>query len=498
MTLPNRFITLLGHLTFAVLFILSIVFYKERMLFSDMAYYTFKMLLSGDFVVQHKRFVGILPQILPLLAIKAALPLKFVLLIYSISMILFNYIAFIYCWHWLKSSAYALIILFLSIGLYTDAFYWCSSELPLGVVLAAVIFAIADSRKSFAAMHRLDKILLFGLMPFSIFAHPLAMFPLIFGFIFVLVLQKAGTTNNNEPQDEKHDEPHDEKHNKYEEQFSEMRYWIGFVLVCLIALKVFAISLSPYEIESSKQAKLLLFEFLKKPFAAPVFSLVGIAFLTKYYLLPLFFTIISFFYIKNKNWLKALVFVGATLGLFTLIHLSNAKCMFGFYIENFYIVLAFCLALPVVVDWLPSLKIQPQFLLSGIALVVVLRLASITMAHDVFTERLDFLTTLLAKSKAWNGTKFAMDSKDALPQDKMLLDWGAPYETLLLSAMASPKQPATVFINSNPHSNDWAFQSQANSFVGAFEITPYKDFPKQYFQFEDEKYQFIDKNGLMK
>ncbi|MEL6926968.1 MAG: hypothetical protein AAFO94_23215, partial [Bacteroidota bacterium] len=85
----NKWIARLGYAVLLALLLLSIVFYLERSLFTDVAFQTFHLIRTETPKAQVYRFGAILMHLLPWLAIQLSLPLKWVLLFFSISWPLF-------------------------------------------------------------------------------------------------------------------------------------------------------------------------------------------------------------------------------------------------------------------------------------------------------------------------------------------------------------------------------------------------------------------------
>ncbi len=57
-----------GLAAYLVMLVLSVVFYKERIIFCDASFYLFQLITKNWFTVQHMRFGMVFTQILPLLA----------------------------------------------------------------------------------------------------------------------------------------------------------------------------------------------------------------------------------------------------------------------------------------------------------------------------------------------------------------------------------------------------------------------------------------------
>ena len=87
-------IGLSGHLLFIVLTILSLVFFKERIVFIDCAFHVFQFITQGDFQIWNQRFIAVLTQIVPMLGVQEGWSLSTVLLSYSLSFALLYYFYF--------------------------------------------------------------------------------------------------------------------------------------------------------------------------------------------------------------------------------------------------------------------------------------------------------------------------------------------------------------------------------------------------------------------
>ncbi|MEO0875344.1 MAG: hypothetical protein AAFY48_12130, partial [Bacteroidota bacterium] len=85
---------LAGHFYFLAMLVLSIVYYQERMLAMDTAYYTFKVIVHESFFAGHGRTMSYVPQIFPLLAMKLGWSLKGVIMAYSAGIVLCYYAAY--------------------------------------------------------------------------------------------------------------------------------------------------------------------------------------------------------------------------------------------------------------------------------------------------------------------------------------------------------------------------------------------------------------------
>ena len=134
-----------GLLIFSVLILLSVLFYKERTVFLDNAYFLFQMTKNADFCIQRNRFISVLPQILPLIAIKLSLPLKVVSLLFSLGYALYHFSCYLLC-GLLRSYRLAIALLFIQTLIVTNTFFWHLSELQAGISLSLVVFALLTQK----------------------------------------------------------------------------------------------------------------------------------------------------------------------------------------------------------------------------------------------------------------------------------------------------------------------------------------------------------------
>ena len=102
----NRFIekqtSLIGNIAFLVLAIMAIVFWRERTIMLDASFQSFDVINKGKLAIQVQRFGAAFVQMFPLLTSKLGLPLKAILISYSLSFIIFHYLMFLICNYILK------------------------------------------------------------------------------------------------------------------------------------------------------------------------------------------------------------------------------------------------------------------------------------------------------------------------------------------------------------------------------------------------------------
>jgi hypothetical protein len=169
-----------------MLFVFSVLYYKERFVFLDGAHFLFHILRTNSFAIFHNRFIAILTEIYPVIASKLSLSLPVITQLYSAGFIIDFFACYFICGTLLKRYDFALVILFINMLFVSDTFYWLISEISIGLVLLALFFAIMYGKKNLNL-----KVLFVNIIaaPLLAFSHPLLIFPFTFGIVF-FILQK--------------------------------------------------------------------------------------------------------------------------------------------------------------------------------------------------------------------------------------------------------------------------------------------------------------------
>ncbi|MEL6721549.1 MAG: hypothetical protein AAFP82_22820, partial [Bacteroidota bacterium] len=176
----------LGHIFFGILILWSIIFYKERMLHFDSAYYTFNLLYSQDFYIAHGRTISYASQLMPLLAMKLGWSLKAVLIVYSMSFMLLFYGIYnliVYGFRNVEGGLFLALAVSLTIRY---KFYAGISEVFFSLALAALLIGwLTKNRDLF---HRLTawQNLLVGIILVLLLTtgHPIIILPVLSFFAF--------------------------------------------------------------------------------------------------------------------------------------------------------------------------------------------------------------------------------------------------------------------------------------------------------------------------
>ena len=441
----------IGIAAYVIMLILSILFYKERIIFLDTAFSLFHIVKDNSFSIQVYRFGDVFSQLLPVLASNAGLSWNVAIMLYSFGYMLYYFACFFICGSILKRYDFALVVLLLNLLFVSETFYWITSQLPQSIALLMVILAFASEKQLSTAKVSTYFLLLVALVTLSFF-HPLVVFAMLYSVIFFM---------------------------KRSELFKDKRllYVISIVFFSGVLLKAIAFR-TPYERHSLSGIKnfIVLFPdyfrlYSNKQFLSNCLS--------KYYWIPLLFSGIVVLYCMTRKWQQLVIFLVFFLCYLLLTNVSYPGSITNaFYIESIYLPLSIFLALPFVFDLLPVLGKQ-RLALPVIALIILTGCVRIYSAHTLYTNRL----VLERKYLDEYGDKKVIIGAKKSDLDQLLMLWGTPYEFLLLSECERHK-PASIIIDEDPAHRPWIVE-QKKFLVVNYNIYPYDKLNAKYFHFTD-------------
>ena len=181
---------LVGHGMFLVYFALAIVFYLERTLFVDPCYAVFNILYYHDYVTEAGRHAAVFPQTLALLAMKMNLPLRVILLSYSISFILLYYLVFLVIVYIFKLDWLALAVPLLFVLGIKYSFFWISTETQQALVYTILFYAFLIWSMKFRQTFIVWIFRVFaasGILLLCFYSHPVSLFTVLFVLGFYMV-----------------------------------------------------------------------------------------------------------------------------------------------------------------------------------------------------------------------------------------------------------------------------------------------------------------------
>lgn len=442
----------LGTATYLALAVLAGIFYLERMAFLDMAFQTFHILRTGALQIQSGRFGAAGTQVFAWLAQALGLPLKGVLLSYSIGHVLYYFLLFLLITLGFKQWKWGLTLVLVSVLMTTHTFYWLS-EMPQGLAFLIFIMAWIHWRGSIYTLRLWEYPLLAAALATAFYFHPMVLYAMMFCCAFFLLRKRLPAG------------------------------WLGIHLLALgiflltVFVKYRVLKLDWYDAMSLERARAFADlwphwfdiksnrDFLRWC-------------LHDYYLIPAGILLNTAYYAWKKDWLKSLLVLLYPAAFVLLVNVPFHNGDNQFYLENLYLPLAVLVAVPLVFDVLPALLTE-QGMFLALPLLVFFQVFHIYRSHRPWTERLRWEQEFLQKTAGSPQRKLLLTEQQA-PMDKLILSWGTSYEFLMLSALEHPDSARCILVDEAPERFD-SLLVQPRLFLGEFRNYRFDELPRRYF-----------------
>ncbi|HSO88317.1 MAG TPA: hypothetical protein VLQ91_17315 [Draconibacterium sp.] len=428
---------ILGHLSFFILLLGSVYFYKERILFADSAFQFFKIVNFEKINVEAFRYGAILPEIPLLLAMKLGVGLKMLLIIYSASFIALYYIVFLLCLKVFKNVPAALSVVLILVMCISQSFFHAVTETHQSLVFSVLLFAILQYSSFRYSLVRF--LLAFSVILISFFAHPVALYSLVF------VIGYSAIDKN--------------------QLKSAKPYILLSLIVGIAVVKVMLTDQNSYEGK-------FFSELLKSP--AVIFDLPQ-AYSTKFLLNRVFglyfwVIILEFMLIillaMKKEYLKLSWQLGIS-GFFLIITLltynqGDSEMM----MERAFMPLALLVSVPFLKEMLENLNQFRYVKLIFLTIIIIFSLNRIYTQGKAFRERIRFNQELLAKTAKLPNRKFIIQSIEL--QKHHYTYWSHSFETLMLSSITANMPVQTIFPANDPENlKKYTEENVRDVFLGA-------------------------------
>ena len=453
-----RHVLILGLCGYLALGALAAYFYQERTIFLDPAFLIFSIASSGEFAIQANRFGSALTQFFPWIAVQLHLPIKWVMIIYSVGVVFYYFACFYVVQRWFKNTGLALGILLINTFIVSYTFWWMQIEFAQGIALSMVFLAFMTRERQWADYNAFEISAFFLILITLLYFHPLIPFLLAYLMLFGLLDEKL--------------------------RLPKKQFWTVAILSSMILLfKNFVMPTAVYDNQASQginnfktlpsyfniQSNLNFIEYCKKD----------------YYLLPIGLLACLVVLGMQRKWWKLLLLGGMFFAYLLMVNVSYAQGMPQFHIESFYLPLSVFVILPLIFDVLPLIKKTPV-VLGLLSVVLAVRIFHIGSLHQPYTNRLTVQNQMLDKLEQMDSKKLIISEKD-VPMDTLMMSWGSSFEFWLLSSLRNPEAPRSIVIDEDPARFDWTLSAN-NSFFTEWGIYPYADLPRRYFNFTDIGY----------
>jgi hypothetical protein len=440
-----------GFLGYAVLFIFSFVFYKERTIFVDIAFHLFHIIRKNDFAIQVYRYGAVVTQIFPLAARRMSLSLNSIMLVYSVGVMLYYIACYTITGAVLKNYKIAVVMLCSQFLFMSRSFYWMQAELQQGLAFMLVVYAWLGNQH-LSRPKPVSLVVAFALVVVLNFFHPLLIMPVIFVALFFYINKEEGY---------------------------DWRVLTVALLVCIglyFVKKEFFVN--KYDEDAAKGFNNFIYTFphyfgiaSNRKFVTDCMKL--------FYWIPVAVSAVGVYYLIKRKWLMFIVFASFFSGFLLLVNVTfphNNEA--DFYMENLYLPLGIIISFPLVYHFLPWLH-QKKLAIPLVALIIITGAVRIYQMHYFHTTRINWQRTFLDK----NIDKKLLMSNKEVPMDTLKILWGTPYEFWLLSTTEYNKT-ASVVMDEYIDKLLW-YKWENKEFHTTIERLPYHMLQQPYFKLTD-------------
>jgi len=447
------------HVPWLVLITLAAFLYKAR-IFADSGFYFTQFINNQTFWIECQRIVSGIPQILPLIGIWLGLELNYVLLIYSLSHVVFFYFLFLFVYYGLRDRRSGLlIILSQTVGI-VHSFFIPIYELFYGVPLLITFYAIWRLPLRYNALY-----ILLILEVFILLSHPLAF--MLFAFLLLYDFTK--------------------------ETAKPFKFYLPVILVFLgaAAFKYFVMC----DFESAKLAWQFNYSENKQylSLTSPsYYKELGMFMLRYYFEVLIAFIVLIGMLINQKRWFSLVVVFGTFATYVFLVSSANTLTP-SRYMEQVMYPFVPIVFIPLIYGFTGSGR-QGRFNIAVflISALVVYRLTVIYFGSEIFQKRVAQMEQLIETARQKGGSKFIV-SKDIVDHGYTIFNWSYPFETMLLSAIDANDLSLTIVTDEDYNAGINREKVKVNQFIlRRGELKDHNWLNQTYFHFDIGPYRTLN------
>jgi len=418
----TKLISSFGHLSFAILLVMSIVYAIERNLYIDSAYYFFNLVNNGSFDIQHLRYSSFITQLLPLVFIKFGASLQLVMYMFSISFVLLFYGIWLIINFVLKSPYIGISLILVLILPVRENFFKPVTELHQALAWSLLLLAWLNYniKKDIKQKYFNWKIILlsFVLILLCYFSHPISLFTILFVLAWIII-----------------------DNNKWTDW--QLYILILFTLV-MFTYKLFIEEANQYEGERLSNAKDIL-RLLPEISTFYSWRWFMNSF-NKLFFIPTILLIIYLLYASTrKQFSKAGLTLLSVFGFFFISIIAFKNGDGNIMMEKNFMPLSFFIIIPFSYEVLKSDKINKITLISVVFFIVLFSSYRIIRTGRTYVNRVNYIKQIVQTAQD-NHVRKAIIQNTKVDANIIQSNWGVPLETLLISSLDGPDNSVSVYI----------------------------------------------------
>lgn len=433
------------------------------MLYSDAAYILYNIINNKTLGIQEHRYGSFITQVFPLTAVWLKLPLTFVVFLYSVSFNLF-YLVSGWVLYRLRQYGFLLLLAFYLTACATETFYWSNNEVHQGIcwmlLTFGFLFYAVENGKSNQFILPGYTILAF----LALSSHPIVIVLTAGIFLFFFLDGQVF---------------HRDK---------RTLLWV-LIAVAMIGLKSYLSATGSYD--KTKMGMMVRYVLGKDPlqvFHNPTFtSFTRFAVQDYWQALVLFIAGLAYMLSRKKYLLTACTLL-SVLAYLTCVSIVYPAYGYRYYLESEWMAISLFALLPFCRFVLPELNTR----FAGILLFTFfsLRMVQILESRERFSNRFKTVAhiTHTLQQKHVPKAIIRQYEGDSTLRNTLMLSWGLPCETLLLSAMEHKDQAVTALLSFTPEFTRQKLEgSETRDFISPFWNQWYTELNQDYFHFDTTK-----------
>lgn len=447
----------------------GLVFWRERMLFYDASYISFRIINLHRLQIMEHRYGSFITQMVPLAGAALHLSLKAILIAYSLSFPVFYLLVFLLLCRWKAWPLAILLALYLTLFV-SDTFFWTNNEVHQGTAWLLLWLGMMWQAHARKWPPGLVLALSLPLMALAIFTHPLVIFSALFLWGFFLL----------------------------ERRFAGWPRWLLLALsVALVILIIWKKQLSSNGWYDAGKIEQITGAGMPQLVAA-LGNNMSLSFLKEmlyqYWLFPLLLLAGMIALFRNGKPLLA-VWTVLNLALLYLLVCLSFPLWLSFHSESEWMTFSLVGGTPFVLYVLPRIKPVKASLL--LAVVFSVRLVYIGLAAPVFMERRQMIVDMLRQMERRGITKLAIMRNGANLDFGNLAPWSLPVESLYQSALNGEPVNRTLIVTDSADLQR-VLALPPNQFAGPWEAYKPQELNSRYFRFDTAaRYQAMTLQELM-
>ena len=462
-----------------ILFIGSILFYRQR-IFVDFPFISWLIINADSLQIQVERYGSFITQIFPWIAGHYHLPLKYVLLLYSMSFNLFYLGTAIILYRYKDYILVILLAFYLSLFV-SDNYFWTNIELHQGICWMMLMFVFirhrlrkeADDYNAHPLMNNIFTYSGFTVLCFiAIYTHPIVIIPLFFLLIFFWV---------------------SEKNIKPKQMILQL-----LIIAAILFFKVKLSTVSWYDGSFITKLSNSGLQEIIDTFSSSLADRFWQGILHNYWLMAIIFICSMIHLAKLKKWLMLSWCLMSNVGFFILLCLSFKGNLTIFYFEGEFGAFGILGTTAFVYYVLPEIN-KSFFVVSAILIIFIIRLTYIGCSAIEFNNRLSTVTHIMQFMDREKISKMIIPKFDERLEDKLIMSWSLPYEVLAHSVINGDAIAKTCIYQSPDELSRYTLKDSLKDFRGAFKISSFKEVNRYYFNYDtSQPYRTVHYNEIFK